>query len=209
MPRHSVGVVIGRSGEMIKKIQSDAGVKIQFKPGERSKHFHENCIKFFTILLTGEGHLIIFFYQAYSYLNCALAFQVLHLQLVEIAGIRILTSCEEMDPHHYDFSDDFFKNQSFGVAGMEILLLPVDPFCFSFLNKSLPINLPFLLSSCTDDGTGPDKIAHIMGPPDQCQHAASIITDLLQSIRAREEGGQGVGTECRGRLLILKCLKCS
>ncbi|KAM9792642.1 far upstream element-binding protein 2 [Neosynchiropus ocellatus] len=74
VPRHSVGVVIGRSGEMIKKIQSDAGVKIQFKP---------------------------------------------------------------------------------------------------------------------DDGTGPDKIAHISGPPDQCQHAASIITDLLQSIRAREEGGQG------------------
>lgn len=29
-----------------------------------------------------------------------------------------------------------------------------------------------------------------MGPPDQCQHAASVITDLLQSIRAREEGGQ-------------------
>ncbi|TDH15854.1 hypothetical protein EPR50_G00014000 [Perca flavescens] len=74
VPRHSVGVVIGRSGEMIKKIQSDAGVKIQFKP---------------------------------------------------------------------------------------------------------------------DDGSGPDKIAHITGPPDQCEHAASIITDLLQSIRAREEGGQG------------------
>ncbi|KAK7930212.1 hypothetical protein WMY93_006607 [Mugilogobius chulae] len=74
VPRHSVGVVIGRNGEMIKKIQSDAGVKIQFKP---------------------------------------------------------------------------------------------------------------------DDGSGPDKIAHIMGPPDQCQHAASIINDLLQSIRAREEGGQG------------------
>uniref|UniRef100_A0A1A7Z385 KH-type splicing regulatory protein n=1 Tax=Iconisemion striatum TaxID=60296 RepID=A0A1A7Z385_9TELE len=74
VPRQSVGVVIGRSGEMIKKIQSDAGVKIQFKP---------------------------------------------------------------------------------------------------------------------DDGTGPEKIAHIMGPPDQCQHAASIITELLQSIRAREEGGQG------------------
>uniref|UniRef100_A0A672HCK6 KH-type splicing regulatory protein n=1 Tax=Salarias fasciatus TaxID=181472 RepID=A0A672HCK6_SALFA len=74
VPRHSVGVVIGRNGEMIKKIQNDAGVKIQFKP---------------------------------------------------------------------------------------------------------------------DDGTGPEKIAHIMGPPDQCQHAASIITDLLQSIRAREEGGQG------------------
>lgn len=33
VPRHSVGVVIGRSGEMIKKIQNDAGVRIQFKPG--------------------------------------------------------------------------------------------------------------------------------------------------------------------------------
>uniref|UniRef100_A0A8C6LF38 KH-type splicing regulatory protein n=1 Tax=Nothobranchius furzeri TaxID=105023 RepID=A0A8C6LF38_NOTFU len=74
VPRQSVGVVIGRSGEMIKKIQSDAGVKIQFKP---------------------------------------------------------------------------------------------------------------------DDGTAPEKIAHIMGPPDQCQHAASIITELLQNVRAREEGEHG------------------
>ncbi|RVE75778.1 hypothetical protein OJAV_G00002340 [Oryzias javanicus] len=74
VPRQSVGVVIGRNGEMIKKIQNDAGVKIQFKP---------------------------------------------------------------------------------------------------------------------DDGTAPEKMAHIMGPPDQCQHAVSIINDLLQSIRARDEGGQG------------------
>lgn len=42
VPRHSVGVVIGRSGEMIKKIQSDAGVKIQFKPGECAKYFLED-----------------------------------------------------------------------------------------------------------------------------------------------------------------------
>lgn len=39
VPRHSVGVVIGRSGEMIKKIQSDAGVKIQFKPGTSHSTF--------------------------------------------------------------------------------------------------------------------------------------------------------------------------
>uniref|UniRef100_A0A8C4F2U0 K Homology domain-containing protein n=1 Tax=Dicentrarchus labrax TaxID=13489 RepID=A0A8C4F2U0_DICLA len=82
VPRHSVGVVIGRSGEMIKKIQSDAGVKIQFKP---------------------------------------------------------------------------------------------------------------------DDGTGPDKIAHIMGPPDQCEHAASIITDLLQSIRGPSGPGAGMPPGGRGR----------
>lgn len=39
VPRHSVGVVIGRSGEMIKKIQNDAGVRIQFKQGRSLDHF--------------------------------------------------------------------------------------------------------------------------------------------------------------------------
>lgn len=33
VPRFAVGIVIGRSGEMIKKIQNDTGVRIQFKPG--------------------------------------------------------------------------------------------------------------------------------------------------------------------------------
>lgn len=34
VPRFAVGIVIGRNGEMIKKIQNDSGVRIQFKPGE-------------------------------------------------------------------------------------------------------------------------------------------------------------------------------
>ncbi|CAN8175426.1 unnamed protein product [Coccothraustes coccothraustes] len=76
VPRHSVGVVIGRSGEMIKKIQNDAGVRIQFKQ---------------------------------------------------------------------------------------------------------------------DDGTGPEKIAHIMGPPERCEHAARIINELLQSLRVIWGGGFGSG----------------
>ncbi|KAL6087009.1 hypothetical protein STEG23_009157, partial [Scotinomys teguina] len=87
VPRHSVGVVIGRSGEMIKKIQNDAGVRIQFKQ---------------------------------------------------------------------------------------------------------------------DDGTGPEKIAHIMGPPDRCEHAARIINDLLQSLRSGPPGPPGApgmppGGRGRGR----------
>lgn len=63
MPRHSVGVVIGRNGEMIKKIQSDAGVKIQFKPGKCAKYFLEDSAASFfffsfTILLAGKGLLL-------------------------------------------------------------------------------------------------------------------------------------------------------
>ncbi|XP_038845320.1 far upstream element-binding protein 3-like isoform X2 [Salvelinus namaycush] len=34
VPRFAVGIVIGRSGEMIKKIQEDSGVRIQFKPDD-------------------------------------------------------------------------------------------------------------------------------------------------------------------------------
>ncbi|XP_053484385.1 far upstream element-binding protein 1 isoform X4 [Ictalurus punctatus] len=80
VPRFAVGIVIGRNGEMIKKIQNDTGVKIQFKP---------------------------------------------------------------------------------------------------------------------DDGTTPDRIAQIMGPPDRAQHAASIITDLLRSVQAG--GPPGPGGRGRGR----------
>uniref|UniRef100_A0A673TGD5 Far upstream element binding protein 3 n=1 Tax=Suricata suricatta TaxID=37032 RepID=A0A673TGD5_SURSU len=34
VPRFAVGIVIGRNGEMIRKIQNDAGVRIQFKPDD-------------------------------------------------------------------------------------------------------------------------------------------------------------------------------
>lgn len=33
VPRFAVGIIIGRNGEMIRKIQNDAGVRIQFKQG--------------------------------------------------------------------------------------------------------------------------------------------------------------------------------
>ncbi|PIO39662.1 hypothetical protein AB205_0058010, partial [Aquarana catesbeiana] len=82
IPRFAVGIVIGRNGEMIKKIQSDAGVRIQFKP---------------------------------------------------------------------------------------------------------------------DDGSTPERIAQITGPPDRCQHAAEIITDLLRSVQAGNAGGPGPGGRGRGR----------
>lgn len=36
VPRFAVGIIIGRNGEMIKKIQNDAGVRIQFKQGDNN-----------------------------------------------------------------------------------------------------------------------------------------------------------------------------
>lgn len=48
-----------------------------------------------------------------------------------------------------------------------------------------------------DDGTTPERIAQIMGPPDRAQHAADIITDLLRSVQAG--GPPGHGGRGRGR----------
>uniref|UniRef100_A0A3B4TVP1 Far upstream element (FUSE) binding protein 1 n=1 Tax=Seriola dumerili TaxID=41447 RepID=A0A3B4TVP1_SERDU len=52
------------------------------------------------------------------------------------------------------------------------------------------------LFSPVDDGSTPDRIAQIMGPPDQAQHAAEIISDLLRSVQAGGPPGHGGG---RGR----------
>ncbi|NXJ17237.1 FUBP2 protein, partial [Dicrurus megarhynchus] len=49
-----------------------------------------------------------------------------------------------------------------------------------------------------DDGTGPEKIAHIMGPPERCEHAARIINDLLQSLRVIWGGGLHFGEGALG-----------
>lgn len=62
--------------------------------------------------------------------------------------------------------------------------------CFFYFSRHCSGSFSYIYLFPTDDGTGPDKMALIMGPTDRCQHAASIITDLLQSVRAREEGGQ-------------------
>lgn len=40
VPRSAVGIVIGKGGDMIKKIQSDTGAKVQFKPGTGDSNFY-------------------------------------------------------------------------------------------------------------------------------------------------------------------------
>lgn len=44
MPRAAVGVVIGKGGEMIKKIQSSTGAKLQFEQGRDDGPGDRKCI---------------------------------------------------------------------------------------------------------------------------------------------------------------------
>lgn len=56
MPRFAVGIVIGRNGEMIKKIQNDAGVRIQFKPGQKLSKWLL-CVSVLVGVLVQSGHV--------------------------------------------------------------------------------------------------------------------------------------------------------
>ena len=39
--------------------------------------------------------------------------------------------------------------------------------------------IPSLPSCSTDDGISPERAAQVMGPPDRCQHAAHVISELI------------------------------
>ncbi|XP_055009503.1 far upstream element-binding protein 3 isoform X2 [Boleophthalmus pectinirostris] len=103
VPRFAVGIIIGRNGEMIKKIQNDAGVRIQFKQGQSTFAFNLQCIK--------------------------------------------------LVPNHF--------------------------LC------------------CVDDGISPERVAQVMGQPENCHHAVHLINELVQT--AQERDGFGGMTGRRGR----------
>lgn len=48
-----------------------------------------------------------------------------------------------------------------------------------------------------DDGISPERAAQVMGPPDRCQHAALIISELI--LTAQERDGFGGLAAARGR----------
>lgn len=74
-------------------------------------------------------------------------------------------------------------------------MIPAD--CPELSVKTLcQVRLKSLFLFSPDDGSSPDRIAQIMGPPDQAQHAADIISDLLRSVQAGGPPGHGGG---RGR----------
>ena len=52
------------------------------------------------------------------------------------------------------------------------------------------------LSPCsTDDGISPERAAQVMGPPDRCQHAAHVISELILTAQV----GLALGAAPRSR----------
>ncbi|XP_077380976.1 far upstream element-binding protein 2 isoform X1 [Festucalex cinctus] len=164
IPAGKAGLIIGKGGETIKQLQERAGVKmILIQDGTQPPNVDK------PLRIIGDPFKV---QQAKEMVN------------------EILR-----DRHHADFAEVNEYGSRMGGSGIDIAVprhaVGVVIGRSGEMIKKIQIDAGVKIQFKPDDGTGPEKIAHITGPPDQCQHAASIITDLLQSIRTRDDGGQG------------------
>uniref|UniRef100_A0A672YIK2 Far upstream element-binding protein 2-like n=1 Tax=Sphaeramia orbicularis TaxID=375764 RepID=A0A672YIK2_9TELE len=241
VPDGMVGLIIGRGGEQINKIQQDSGCKVQI--AHDSAGLPERSVS-----LTGSGDAI---QRAKALIDDIVSrghestngqggsMQEMIIpagkagliigkggetikQLQERAGVKMILIQDGSQPPNVDkplrIIGDPYKVQQAKEMVNEILR-ERDHAGFGERNeygsrmgggvmistesgemiKKIQSDAGVKIQFKPDDGSGPEKIAHIMGPPDQCQHAASIITDLLQSIRGPPSPGSGMPPGGRGR----------
>uniref|UniRef100_A0A8C5B0U0 Far upstream element (FUSE) binding protein 1 n=1 Tax=Gadus morhua TaxID=8049 RepID=A0A8C5B0U0_GADMO len=168
VPASKAGLVIGKGGETIKSLQERAGVKmVMIQEGPQNTGADK------PLRISGE------------------AFKVQQAKELVMELIR----------------DQGFREQrgEYGsrLGGGDSLDVPVPRFAVGIvigrngeMIKKIQSDTGVRIQFKQDDGTTPERIAQIMGPPEQAQHAADIISDLLRSVQAGGPPGHGGG---RGR----------
>ncbi|XP_073710128.1 far upstream element-binding protein 1 isoform X3 [Misgurnus anguillicaudatus] len=169
IPASKAGLVIGKGGETIKQLQERAGVKmVMIQDGPQNTGADK------PLRISGDP------------------FKVQQAKDMVMDLIR----------------DQGFREQrgEYGsrISGGESLDVPVPRFAVGIvigrsgeMIKKIQNDTGVRIQFKPDDGTTPERIAQIMGPPDRAQHAADIITDLLRSVQ--QGGPPGPGGRGRGR----------
>uniref|UniRef100_A0AAX7UX42 K Homology domain-containing protein n=1 Tax=Astatotilapia calliptera TaxID=8154 RepID=A0AAX7UX42_ASTCA len=167
VPASKAGLVIGKGGETIKSLQERAGVKmVMIQDGPQNTGADK------PLRISGEPFKV---QQA----------KEMVMELIRDQGFR-----EQ-------------RSEYGSRIGGDSLDVPVPRFAVGIvigrngeMIKKIQNDTGVRIQFKPDDGTTPDRIAQIMGPPDQAQHAAEIISDLLRSVQAGGPPGHGGG---RGR----------
>ncbi|XP_043113265.1 far upstream element-binding protein 1 isoform X1 [Puntigrus tetrazona] len=169
IPASKAGLVIGKGGETIKQLQERAGVKmVMIQDGPQNTGADK------PLRISGDP------------------FKVQQAKDMVMDLIR----------------DQGFREQrgEYGsrVGGGDSLDVPVPRFAVGIvigrngeMIKKIQNDTGVRIQFKPDDGSTPERIAQIMGPPDRSQHAADIISDLLRSVQAG--GPPGHGGRGRGR----------
>ncbi|KAF7243474.1 Far upstream element-binding protein 1 [Varanus komodoensis] len=158
IPASKAGLVIGKGGETIKQLQERAGVKmVMIQDGPQNTGADK------PLRITGDPYKV---QQAKE--------MVLDL-IRDQGGFR-------------EVRNEYGSR----IGGNEGLDVPIPRFAVGIvigrngeMIKKIQNDAGVRIQFKPDDGTTPDRIAQITGPPDRCQHAAEIITDLLRSVQAR------------------------
>uniref|UniRef100_A0A668A7M9 Far upstream element (FUSE) binding protein 1 n=1 Tax=Myripristis murdjan TaxID=586833 RepID=A0A668A7M9_9TELE len=167
VPASKAGLVIGKGGETIKSLQERAGVKmVMIQEGPQNTGADK------PLRISGEPFKV---QQA----------KEMVMELIRDQGFR-----EQ-------------RGEYGSRMGGDSLDVPVPRFAVGIvigrngeMIKKIQSDTGVRIQFKQDDGTTPERIAQIMGPPDQAQHAAEIISDLLRSVQAGGPPGHGGG---RGR----------
>ncbi|NWT78138.1 FUBP2 protein, partial [Lanius ludovicianus] len=161
IPAGKAGLVIGKGGETIKQLQERAGVKmILIQDGSQNTNVDK------PLRIIGEPYK------------------------VQQACEMVLDILRERDQGGFGERSDYGARLGGGID------VPVPRHSVGVvigrsgeMIKKIQNDAGVRIQFKQDDGTGPEKIAHIMGPPERCEHAARIINDLLQSLRVIWGGG--------------------
>lgn len=172
IPAGKAGLVIGKGGETIKQLQERAGVKmVMIQDGPQNTGADK------PLRITGDPYKV---QQAKD--------MVLEL-IRDQGGFR-------------EARNDYGSR----IGGNEGIDVPIPRFAVGIvigrngeMIKKIQSDAGVRIQFKPDDGSTPERIAQITGPPDRCQHAAEIITDLLRSVQAGNAGGPGPGGRGRGR----------
>ncbi|KAM4641060.1 far upstream element-binding protein 1 isoform 4-T4 [Discoglossus pictus] len=171
VPASKAGLVIGKGGETIKQLQERAGVKmVMIQDGPQNTGADK------PLRITGDPYKV---QQAKE--------MVLDL-IREQGGFR-------------EARNDYGSR----LGGNEGIDIPIPRFAVGIvigrngeMIKKIQNDAGVRIQFKPDDGAAPERIAQISGPPDRCQHAAEIISDLLRSVQSGNQGGPG-GPGGRGR----------
>uniref|UniRef100_S4RQZ2 Far upstream element (FUSE) binding protein 1 n=1 Tax=Petromyzon marinus TaxID=7757 RepID=S4RQZ2_PETMA len=170
VPADKVGLVIGKGGETIRQLQDRAGVKMVMIQDNRQNSGVDKPLR-----ITGDPYKV---------------------QQAKEMVIEFLRK----EDHRERFGE--FAGRT---GGRESVKIAVPRFAVGVvigrsgdMIKKLQNEAGVRIQFQPDDGSGPERMAQIMGVPENCQRAAMMIIELINGMQMREGPPGGMGPRGRG-----------